>query len=261
MDNLELWNAVEKTDPSHTKEVNFGRKITAIDPYRQVQNATKQFGPAGIGWGWKVSNVQHLPTNELGILIRLWHGKPDNYIEHWGQASLYIDKLEKKKDPDCFKKATTDGITKCLSYLGFNADIFLGKYEDNKYVQSMAEEFKPPEYSAIQKAEFDEILKTEDALGFVVFSKTVGNDVMIALNNSFVDGQKSSGKAKMKQMDLAGWKILKQCAEELGRFIIQQDELGIAEIIDDMSSVEKRLLSGLLTQEQINYLKERAELS
>ena len=45
--NLKLWNEVEKTNPAHTKKVTFGRSITAIDPYRQIQAATKQFGPAG----------------------------------------------------------------------------------------------------------------------------------------------------------------------------------------------------------------------
>jgi hypothetical protein len=64
-------------------------------------------------------------------------------IEQWGQASLYIDKNEKMKDKDLMKKATTDGITKCLSCMGFNADIFLGKFEDNKYVQQMTAEHAP----------------------------------------------------------------------------------------------------------------------
>jgi hypothetical protein len=154
MSNLELWNKVCKTDPAHTKKVNFGRAITAIDPYHQVRNATEVFGPAGDGWGWEVVNVQHLPTNELGILVRLWHGSPEKYIEQWGQASLYIDKAETKKDTDCFKKATTDGVTKCLSYLGFNADIFLGKYDDNKYVQEVSKEFaekRPRQLTDIDK--------------------------------------------------------------------------------------------------------------
>ena len=33
-----------------------------------------------------------------------------------------MSKAENKKDTDCFKKATTDGVTKCLSFLGFNAE-------------------------------------------------------------------------------------------------------------------------------------------
>ena len=140
MSNTELWDSVCKTDTRHTKEVNFGRKITAIDPYRQIQNATKQFGPAGQGWGWTVEQVQFLPTNEVAVLIRLWHGSPSNTVDQWGQAGLYIDKAEKRKDTDCMKKATTDGVTKCLSYLGFNADVFLGLFDDNKYVATLKKE-------------------------------------------------------------------------------------------------------------------------
>ncbi len=144
-ENLKLWNEVEKTNPAHTKKVTFGRAITAIDPYHQLKNATEQFGPAGDGWGWSVSQTMLLPTNELGILVRVWHNNPEKWIEQWGQASFYTDNAEKKKDKDCFKKATTDGITKCLSMLGFNADIFLGKFEDNKYVQDVTSEFKAKE--------------------------------------------------------------------------------------------------------------------
>ena len=142
-DNLKLWDSVEKTNPNHTKKVTFGRAITAIDPYRQIKNATEEFGPVGIGWGWSVERVEYLPTNELGLLIRMWHTDKSNTFDQWGQASLYIDKAEKKKDTDCFKKATTDGVTKCLSLIGFNADVFLGKFEDNKYVQELENEFAP----------------------------------------------------------------------------------------------------------------------
>jgi hypothetical protein len=142
-DNLKLWDSVEKTNPAHTTEVTFGRKITAIDPYQQIKNATAKFGPVGIGWGWSVVKVEHLPTNELGLLIRMWHTDKANTFDQWGQASLYIDNAQKKKDTDCFKKATTDGITKCLSLIGFNADVFLKKFNDNKYVQEMINHFAP----------------------------------------------------------------------------------------------------------------------
>ncbi len=168
MSNSELWDSVQKTNPNHTKQVNFGRKITAIDPYRQLEAATAKFGPAGKGWGWYVKQVEYLPTNEVCILISLWHGNPDGRIEQWGQASLYIDKAEKKKDTDCMKKATTDGITKCLSCLGFNADIFLGKYDDNKYVQGLVEEFKEkpkPQFSECQQKLKDALEKSKVALG------------------------------------------------------------------------------------------------
>lgn len=148
MNNLELWDSVCKTNPADTKKITFGRAITAIDPYKQVRSATEAFGPAGKGWGWSVQRVEYLPTNEMGVLIKLWHGELHNSIEQWGQSSLYIDNAERKKDTDCFKKATTDGVTKCLSYLGFNADIFLGKFDDNKYIQERVNE---ESYNAVYK--------------------------------------------------------------------------------------------------------------
>ena len=41
------------------------------------------------------------------------------------------------------KKMETDVTTKALSKLGFNADVFMGLYDDNRYVNQMKEEFNP----------------------------------------------------------------------------------------------------------------------
>ena len=153
MSNMDLWNRVSKTNPNHTKEVNIGRKITAIDPYRQIEAATQEFGPAGQGWGWEVVRFEKLEViNQIGVLVRVWI-KDHGSVDQWGQAGLYIDKAEKKKDGDCLKKATTDGITKCLSYMGFNADVFLGLFDDNKYVAERKAE------SAAQSFELDDNAK------------------------------------------------------------------------------------------------------
>ena len=48
-----------------------------------------------------------------------------------------------KVDDEWMKKASTDALTKGLSMLGFNADIFLGLFDDNKYVNQMNQEFAP----------------------------------------------------------------------------------------------------------------------
>lgn len=149
-DNLKLWNAVARTNPSHTKEVKLGRKITAIDPYRQIMNATEQFGPAAQGWGWSCVQVEQLTAiNEIACLVRVWVGTPDKYIEQWGQNGLFIDKAEKKKDTDCMKKAVTDGVTKCLSTMGFNADVFLGQFDDSKYINESKQFFAASEPVAL----------------------------------------------------------------------------------------------------------------
>ena len=37
----------------------------------------------------------------------------------------------------------TDALTKAFSHLGLSADVFLGLFDNNKYIQQMTEKFKP----------------------------------------------------------------------------------------------------------------------
>ena len=139
MTNMDLWNAVSTTDPKNTKHINQRGGFTAIDAYSQIQKATEQFGPVGVGWGWVIEEFTYPPNDTMIVHIRLWHkdaGK-DGGFSVCGQASLYTKGADPKPDTDCAKKAVTDAITKGLSYLGFNADVFLGKFDDNKYVESL----------------------------------------------------------------------------------------------------------------------------
>jgi hypothetical protein len=56
MSNTRIWDQVNVTDPSATK--NFtgmgGFKGTAIKPTYLMRKATEVFGPCGEGWGWTV---------------------------------------------------------------------------------------------------------------------------------------------------------------------------------------------------------------
>lgn len=130
--NMKLWNAVCETDPEHTKRVNQRGGFTAIDAMYQVQNATEQFGPVGVGWGWDF--VLNYWGEMVVAEVTLWHGKPEQTVKQVGQKAMVSNG---RMDEDAAKKAVTDGLTKCLSYLGFNADVFLGKFDDNKYVAEM----------------------------------------------------------------------------------------------------------------------------
>ena len=98
------------------------------------------FGPGGAGWGWETGEPIYPGNGTVAIKVTLWHGNRDNSIEQYGQKHLG---REDRPDEDAYKKCVTDGITKCLSYLGFNADVFLGKFDDNKYVKEMARKFAP----------------------------------------------------------------------------------------------------------------------
>ena len=140
MTNMDVWNKVCKTDPKYTKPVTFGRSFTAIDPMYQVRKATEQFGMVGKGWGFEVVDKLFLPTDYVTLTVRVWAESRENYIEHIGMCGLYSDNKKTKPDSDCIKKAMTDGVTKGLSYFGFSADVFLGMFDDSRYVDAMRKE-------------------------------------------------------------------------------------------------------------------------
>ena len=140
--NLELWNKVEMTNPAHTKDSSFGRKITAIDAYQQIKNFTEQFGPCGVGWGYHSDIVGGDTFGVCVVKIVLWI-KGEGQLTEFGTCEWMPKSRNNpngKLDSDAPKKANTDGLTKAFSRLGFNADIFLGKFEDNKYIQEAANE-------------------------------------------------------------------------------------------------------------------------
>ena len=151
-DNLEFWNSVEKTDPEHTKKVTAGgRSLTAINAQQQIKNATSKWGMYGRAWGLKdikLDYVKDLTNNQILAVAQCVFYYPKGEFEIGSSIlvqSWVLSKTYNKVDDDFLKKLETDMTTKSLSKLGFNADVFLGYYDDNKYVTKMIEEFKEPE--------------------------------------------------------------------------------------------------------------------
>lgn len=142
-DNMAIWNAVDVTDPRHTKRVNQRGGFTAISAHYQVMKATEMFGPVGIGWGWDASEPL-FHDSLVFVSVTLWHGERGNVFgpvhggAEWKTAKGHLDS-------DAPKKATTDALTKALSQLGFNADVFLGRFDDNKYVENVLAEMQRAE--------------------------------------------------------------------------------------------------------------------
>lgn len=155
MSNLELWNKVCKTDPSHTKQANVrGNKITAIAPQYQIMQATEQFGAYGSKWGFKEVSIDNSLMSVGLVMFKGLFFYPGGQFEILSSIGIYRDNAQTKIDDDFAKKVETDALTKALSKLGFNADVFMGLYDDNRYVQQLNVEFadkKPRELSDIDK--------------------------------------------------------------------------------------------------------------
>lgn len=177
---MELWDKVSTTDVDHTKEVSFGRKFTAIDAHSQIMEATRLFGPVGLGWGYKTEFGFHTTARGEDFIwcdLRLWwrtesewEGNKNYHNRSFGPIrgmavvqGLKADGKHKPSDNDAGKKAMTDALTKALSHLGFNADVFLGKFDDNKYVQDL-QKSKDTEQSAKQQAYEQDRQKFIDAI-------------------------------------------------------------------------------------------------
>jgi hypothetical protein len=149
-DNLALWHSVERTDPSHTKAIT-GKpyKGNSPKPYYLVRKATEQFGPCGIGWGFTIVSERvedGAPGDKVHIAhVRVWYildGKRGE-VEHVGQTMFSgKNKNGPFTDEDAPKKSITDALVKALSMIGFAGDIFIGRFDDSKYVDELKEEFR-----------------------------------------------------------------------------------------------------------------------
>jgi hypothetical protein len=60
--NLDLWEAVSKTDPKHTKKFSRagGFSGTAINATYLIRKATELWGPMGQGWGPEFADEKYV---------------------------------------------------------------------------------------------------------------------------------------------------------------------------------------------------------
>lgn len=156
--NLELWNAVKETAASATKSATVsGQKITSINGTYMVQRATEAFGPCGKGWGYEIveerfdnagpvygknadGHQEVIGQHVIHTLrLRLWYMRDGEKftVEHFGHTPFtYRSSHGISVDGEASKKSLTDAIKKCLSMLGFSADVFLGEWDDRDYAEA-----------------------------------------------------------------------------------------------------------------------------
>lgn len=195
VDNLALWKTVEETDKSFTKESTYGHKQTSISTQYMVMRATEQFGPMGMGWGTEVLSERledmgplMVPANDgtkalvevarariHTLHMRLWYmrGGSKYNVEQFGhtQAVYKTNKGEIMVDENYAKKSFSDAMKKCLSLLGFSADIFLGYYDDHEYAQEA--EMKARQRKEERQLEREDLSKAEVAEKKIEFAEWV----------------------------------------------------------------------------------------
>jgi hypothetical protein len=154
---LEFWDTVCETDPAITKRVTQKGGFTAIDAQVQVKNATALWGPYGGAWGVKDCKYGKVGLNaESGGPLEITLDAV--FYSPLGEMELSTD-IAFRVGGDSRKKLLTDLTTKALSKLGFNSDVFEGKFDDNKYVAEMRLKYSQPPKPDADKAYAEAVTK------------------------------------------------------------------------------------------------------
>jgi hypothetical protein len=128
-----------------------------------------------------------------------------------------------------------------------------GENEEGRYHET-------PLYTDWQKATFDELLAEENGLGFTCFTKDMGEEAMKALSATFVPGKVSQGKKAMKELERAGWEVIKDYVSQI-QSRIETNDPSVLELTDELEGTEKRLVAGMLTDGEVAHLKKLKELT
>lgn len=176
--NLSIWNAVSESKAEALKDgrVN-GQNIKSINTTSVFMSLTEQFGPFGQGWGYAIlkdENIQGVPIlnsagsvlcNELmhTIQLSLWYMEADKKIEcppQYGHTAFIMKTSNgPKTDFDAPKKSLSDAIKKSASMLGFNADVYLGEWDDVSEAEmtKIQSEIKSEKREEKESKQFDEL--------------------------------------------------------------------------------------------------------
>ena len=169
MSNLELWSKVDKTDLDFCKKVNQRGGYTAIAPQYQLKKATEIFGPYGKGFGLCESDFDYTIFELTGVVT---HKAKFFYLDNGERVEFPISnaiqaKTAKYFDTDFAKKVETNTVSKALSKIGFNADVFMGMFEDDQYLYDLSNEQrvekaadKDQEKAEQAKALYEDVKKT-----------------------------------------------------------------------------------------------------
>mgnify|MGYP000005834853 CR=1 FL=1 len=144
-ENLKLWESVSKTDPKYTKVAKKGAfHFTSIAPIYQFREATRVFGIQGIGWGVVVGS-EKFQKETFEETVILTYDATLFFTVDGVRGEIPIHAQEKacyrtqgangylKIDDEVRKKVVTNAKTKGLSELGFNADVFIGDFDNAEY--------------------------------------------------------------------------------------------------------------------------------
>ena len=262
-ENTALWDRLGKTDPSHTKSFKRagGFSGTAIKPMWSYRSMTEEFGPCGVGWGINAPTFQVVPAGDEVLVyctVSVWYSREErgdgNKPFKMATQNVYGvggDKVVNKtanglrSDDEAFKKAFTDAVTNALKLIGVGADVHMGLFDDNKYVNTMKQEF------AEEPARKQEAAKLQQAKPI---SSAENKRQLAQIDNELVDCRTPGDVTKLlnfwaDEAEKAGWSS-DYWNEARRRFARRKKELEEAD--DTVSAIQDQFTGATVTNERLH---------
>jgi hypothetical protein len=214
-ENTKIWDLLGRTDPSHTKQFKRagGFSGTAIKPMWAYRRMTEEFGPAGKGWGVEKPSFDVVTAGDEILVyctVEAWWKETDEGDRHhvFGVGGDRV--LTKRsngnlfQDDEAFKKAFTDALTNALKLIGVGADVHMGLFDDNKYVNDMKAEFAEPAQKPTSAAEMKRGLAQIDAdladcNSSVAYTKLINTWLTTMNNQNWSKDYRDEAKAKFER--------------------------------------------------------------
>lgn len=209
VDTMELWYRRCETNPGYTRRASKsstgkGYLFTEIDPQYQLMCATDEWGPYGSAWG-----LRNLKWGSIGDGVPVSITLDCEFFYPGGSFEISNDMAFKPHD-ECRKKLLTNTRSKSLSLLGFNADVFMGRFEDSAYVAEMK-----------RKQEAEESLQSGRRFVYQFLHDKIGcrsDEEESAVLRFVTSGEHSSRETATRDYDetKSTFKLLQSAGEEFG---------------------------------------------
>lgn len=139
--NMKLWDKVSTTPTEHIKP-NPSTNRKSIGAQFQKEKATEIFGLYGQMWGVQNGSEEYTRTqietthllHYTAVMYYQFDGREGRFpIAASVKESYVTSKGKLFVDDEAIKKVRTDALTKGLSELGFNADVYKGYHDFSEY--------------------------------------------------------------------------------------------------------------------------------
>ena len=142
---MKIWEQVSRVPGEHLKPFDKGTfKGTAIKPMWFIKTMTELAGP--VGTGWDIGKPEFATERAGEDLLVFCTVGVSLFGSHqvYGVGGDYLYRAKSgRSDDEAYKKAYTDALTNALVKLGVGADVHMGLWNGNKYVDEKPEDVNP----------------------------------------------------------------------------------------------------------------------